>query len=1081
MVSPSPGLGANDPQGNRRTAGLGIPGSSSVGGLSGGGSFSADTSGLKDLRKELQGIVGDITALDKAVKSLSTSLTANSGRWSSFKSRLGGGSGGGGGSTSMTTAGFSTPPGGSAPTPGGAPAPGGSGGGNRNTPAPITAFGGGRTLALAAAGEVGAQWAGGINRAFSNFQGGSMPTDLIAAQTNGIFGGGSTKGTANSFAAAVPNLSAKDLSTAYAMLQQNNFLYSKPGSKSSNNLQKFLKSAQGLNPTMGATGAMQFANDLTSNQMLNFLASRSPQGAMGGGLFNAKTGGVNSAATTYKTVLKAITGMPNLTGSQAKGLASNGRSWQQVSQNAAQAGLSGSDLLQLRQYAASGMNLGAATKAVSGTVATSALSRTSAGTKAQTALYEGSAGAQNAENKLAASASNAAAALAKISDGADNLIFGLSKASSAALSLVSKAAETGLLLKGLKAFSSRGGGAAAGAGEGGASGAGAAAEGTTTAAEVTGGAEVTASGVGASTLGAAALLAAPLALPLIFAKNRSLTAAQKKAGDLLIPGGRGMGPQIMNRQGEYIGNNGKVLPGQKSDPSLYKQTQEIGDPVTGSTTTQGLDPAMKKRMSAMMAANPSLKINSGHRTTQQQAVLYALKGGKGVASPGHSMHQLGKAADVGPPSQYGWLAKNASKFGLGRPDPGEPWHLQAMGDPASSGASVTGNQVVSKAETWLGTNYEWGGNGTAPGQGVDCSRFVQEVYASLGIQLPRTTYEQCKLGTKISGLGSAQPGDLIFYDYEGPNSHVAIFIGQGRQIAAPETGQQVKNQSVDSGHITQIRRLVGGGVGGAVAAAASAAAGSSSGGGGGRSGGPTTSLDNSFISQVSSGAGWVGSGSGSGSASSSKSGSSAPGAGWSAGGGSSSLSGTLTAKQVYQLALGAGLSPAAARIATGVADVESRFNTSAIDRDSNGTTDYGLWQTNTINGGSSALFDPAEAASKMAALTNKGTAWHAWGPDFGLPGYGVNPSGATGKVAAALAQLGSLGDPSTTSFSAAPGGGSSGSSMVSASGLSRSGRSITINMPVQVVGVSQQDAVNLAQMVIQMIRSDGELSSVSGG
>src|ERR1700732_5146165 len=111
----------------------------------------------------------------------------------------------------------------------------------------------------------------------------------------------------------------------------------------------------------------------------------------------------------------------------------------------------------------------------------------------------------------------------------------------------------------------------------------------------------------------------------------------------------------------------------------------MGDPPTGSTTTAGLSMPMKKRLSAMMAVNPSIKISSGHRTSAQQAYLYKAKGGRGVAKPGMSAHQTGMAADLGPPSQFGWIAKNAAKFGLSRPDPkGEPWHVQTMGDPVAS-------------------------------------------------------------------------------------------------------------------------------------------------------------------------------------------------------------------------------------------------------------------------------------------------------------------------------------------------------------------------------------------------------------
>jgi hypothetical protein len=89
----------------------------------------------------------------------------------------------------------------------------------------------------------------------------------------------------------------------------------------------------------------------------------------------------------------------------------------------------------------------------------------------------------------------------------------------------------------------------------------------------------------------------------------------------------------------------------------------------------GLHPDMQKRVGAMMAANPSIRINSGLRDRGMQGRMSG-RFAKGQMSP----HMAGMAADLGPRSQYGWIAANASKFGLdaaGRY--GEPWHVQRMG------------------------------------------------------------------------------------------------------------------------------------------------------------------------------------------------------------------------------------------------------------------------------------------------------------------------------------------------------------------------------------------------------------------
>jgi hypothetical protein len=103
----------------------------------------------------------------------------------------------------------------------------------------------------------------------------------------------------------------------------------------------------------------------------------------------------------------------------------------------------------------------------------------------------------------------------------------------------------------------------------------------------------------------------------------------------------------------------------------------IGDP--GDNGTSQMNPDVRKRVNTMMAANPALRVNSGYRTSMQQKRLYE-SGNPNVARPGRGQHTKGNAADIGPASQYGWLAKNAKRFGLDTAGHlGEPWHVQVAG------------------------------------------------------------------------------------------------------------------------------------------------------------------------------------------------------------------------------------------------------------------------------------------------------------------------------------------------------------------------------------------------------------------
>lgn len=109
---------------------------------------------------------------------------------------------------------------------------------------------------------------------------------------------------------------------------------------------------------------------------------------------------------------------------------------------------------------------------------------------------------------------------------------------------------------------------------------------------------------------------------------------------------------------------------------------------------------------------------------------------------------------------------------------------------ATVSASASG--IITYAKQFLGTPYVWGGSTPA---GFDCSGFVQYVYAHFGVQLDRVTYSQENDGQVIS-VSQAQPGDLLFWGSRGNSYHVAIYLGNGQYIHAPQPGESVKIGSV---------------------------------------------------------------------------------------------------------------------------------------------------------------------------------------------------------------------------------------------------------------------------------------------
>ena len=99
--------------------------------------------------------------------------------------------------------------------------------------------------------------------------------------------------------------------------------------------------------------------------------------------------------------------------------------------------------------------------------------------------------------------------------------------------------------------------------------------------------------------------------------------------------------------------------------------------------------------------------------------------------------------------------------------------------------STQAEQAVAFAYAQLGKPYQWGATG--PGR-FDCSGLAQAAWAAAGVSIPRDTYEQWAALPHIAA-SALQPGDLLYYDGIG---HVAIYVGDGYIIDAPQTGLDVE-------------------------------------------------------------------------------------------------------------------------------------------------------------------------------------------------------------------------------------------------------------------------------------------------
>jgi cell wall-associated NlpC family hydrolase len=96
-----------------------------------------------------------------------------------------------------------------------------------------------------------------------------------------------------------------------------------------------------------------------------------------------------------------------------------------------------------------------------------------------------------------------------------------------------------------------------------------------------------------------------------------------------------------------------------------------------------------------------------------------------------------------------------------------------------------GRRVVTIALRYLGTPYRWAG---ASPSGFDCSGFVMFVYRKVGISLPHNSTQLWGRGRRIARSQLA-PGDVVFFN---GLSHVGIYMGNGRFVHSPHSGDVVK-------------------------------------------------------------------------------------------------------------------------------------------------------------------------------------------------------------------------------------------------------------------------------------------------
>lgn len=101
------------------------------------------------------------------------------------------------------------------------------------------------------------------------------------------------------------------------------------------------------------------------------------------------------------------------------------------------------------------------------------------------------------------------------------------------------------------------------------------------------------------------------------------------------------------------------------------------------------------------------------------------------------------------------------------------------------------NRIEAEAKSFLGTRYVWGATGPDK---FDCSGFTQWVFRDAGINIPRVSRDQAKVGEYVS-FNNLRKGDMIFFDTKkhkkGIVTHVGIYLGNGNFIHASSAAKKV--------------------------------------------------------------------------------------------------------------------------------------------------------------------------------------------------------------------------------------------------------------------------------------------------
>lgn len=161
------------------------------------------------------------------------------------------------------------------------------------------------------------------------------------------------------------------------------------------------------------------------------------------------------------------------------------------------------------------------------------------------------------------------------------------------------------------------------------------------------------------------------------------------------------------------------------------------------------------------------------RRTREEAARKQQSASQSSASGGSTGSTSNSASSSGSTGTSG----NSSGGSIGSTDSSAGSNSSSGSGSTGSTSSVSNGQaVVDYGMQFLGNPYVFGG--TSLTNGIDCSAFVQQIYAAFGVSLPRNSAAQRNAGYAVS-VGQIQPGDIVCY-----SGHVGIYAGNNTLLHA---------------------------------------------------------------------------------------------------------------------------------------------------------------------------------------------------------------------------------------------------------------------------------------------------------